>query len=60
MTKSGREDLRKYAPFNVERAPTGQFVPKGMIRNPIESYPDSKTKIREQKGGRGSRRGRGR
>jgi len=32
----GSEDLRKYGPFNVDRAPTGQFVPKGSINNPIQ------------------------
>lgn len=42
----GSEDLRQYGPFNVARAPTGQFVPKGSIKNPIEEFPESKTKVR--------------
>jgi hypothetical protein len=40
----GSEDLRKFGPFNVDRASTGQFVPKGSIDNPIDEYDDSKTK----------------
>ena len=40
------EDLRQLGPFNVDRAPTGQFVPKGSIAHPIEEYPDSKLKSR--------------
>ena len=40
------EDLRHLGPFNVDRAPTGQFVPKGSIAHPIEEYPDSKLKSR--------------
>ncbi len=52
--KDGSEDLRKYGPFNVDRAPTGQFVSKGAIDNPRDSYPDSKTKISRSKG-RGGR-----
>jgi hypothetical protein len=46
VTKSGEEDLRKYGPFNVDRAPTGQFVAKGSIKEPIEEFPDIETKIR--------------
>ena len=46
MNKDGSEDLRKYGPFNVDRAPTGQLVKKGSIDNPIDEYPDSKTKQR--------------
>jgi hypothetical protein len=42
--------LRKVGPFNVDRAPTGQFVSKGSINNPIDEYPDSKTKLRREKG----------
>lgn len=51
VNKDGSEDLRKYGPFNVDRAPTGQFVSKGALKNPIDKYPDSKTKIRREKGG---------
>ncbi len=50
ITKEGKEDLRQYGPFNVDRAPTGQFVPKGSMRHPLDSYPDSKTKIRMERG----------
>lgn len=42
----GTKDIRKYGPFNVDRAPTGQFVPKGSIAHPLEEYPESKTKAR--------------
>ena len=31
----GEEDKRKYGPFNVDRAPTGQFVTKSSIEHPI-------------------------
>jgi hypothetical protein len=48
--KNGAEDLRRYAPFNVDRAPTGQLVKKGSIDNPIQRYQDSKSKIRKEKG----------
>ena len=50
ISRDGTEDLRKYGPFNVDRTPTGQFVPKGSIKNTIDEYPDSKTKVRENKG----------
>ncbi|TNV83947.1 hypothetical protein FGO68_gene83 [Halteria grandinella] len=50
VNKDGTEDLRKYGPFNVDRAPTGKFVPKGSIRNPKDTYPDSKSKSRQQRG----------
>jgi hypothetical protein len=39
------EDLRKLGPFNVDRSPSGRLVPKGSIDNPIDRYPDSKTKL---------------
>lgn len=42
--------MRHYGPFNVDRASTGQLVPKGTIKDPIQRYPDSKSKIqREQR-----------
>lgn len=50
VNKDGTEDLRKFGPFNVDRAPTGQFVPKGSIQDPIDEYPESKTKTRQNKG----------
>eukprot|EP00347_Sterkiella_histriomuscorum_P011378 403372683 len=45
--KDGSIDLRQFGPFNVERAPTGQLVPKGTVKDPINQYPDSKTKYRQ-------------
>jgi len=33
--KDGSIDLRQFAPFNVDRAPTGQLVSKGAIKDPI-------------------------
>ena len=45
VNKDGSEDKRKYGPFNVDRAPTGQLVKKGSIDNPIDEYPESKTKL---------------
>ena len=53
----GHEDLRKYGPFNVDRAPSGQLVKKGSIDNPIDEYPESKTKLR-QSGNEGEMRNR--
>lgn len=44
--KDESEDRRTHGPYNVDRAPTGQFVAKGSIEHPIEEYPESKTKIR--------------
>jgi hypothetical protein len=44
------EDKRKYAPFNVDRAPTGQFVAKGSIENPIEEFSDVEAKMKQEKG----------
>jgi hypothetical protein len=41
--------LRHFAPFNVDRAPTGQLVKKGTVDDPIASYPDLDTKIRKEK-----------
>lgn len=41
--------MRHFAPFNVDRAPTGQLVKKGTVDNPIASYPDLDTKIRKEK-----------
>ncbi|CDW73788.1 UNKNOWN [Stylonychia lemnae] len=46
--KDGSIDLRSFGPFNVDRAPTGQLVPKGTLKNPIDKYPDSKTKFRKE------------
>ncbi len=40
--------MRHYAPYNVDRAPTGQLVAKGSIKDPIQQYPDSKTKIQRE------------
>lgn len=48
--RSGKDDMRKHGPFNVDRAPTGQLVPKGSIKNPIDRYPDSKPKLQRGKG----------
>jgi hypothetical protein len=45
--KDGSIDKRQFAPFNVDRAPTGQLVPKGSIKDPIQSYGDSKQKFRQ-------------
>lgn len=42
------EDLRHEGPFNVDRAPTGEFVPKGSIKSPINRYGDSKGRGRQQ------------
>lgn len=43
------EDFRHFGPFNVDRAPTGQFVPKGTIRQrgkwTENSWSESKIKI---------------
>lgn len=47
--RDGSIDKRQFAPFNVDRAPTGQLVAKGSVKNPIDSYADSKTKYREGK-----------
>ena len=41
--------MRHFAPFNVDRAPTGQLVKKGTVDNPIASYPDLDTKVRQEK-----------
>ena len=49
--KDGSEDLRKYGPFNVDRSPTGQFVSKGSIDNPIEEFSEPKEKLKEIKHG---------
>jgi hypothetical protein len=46
--KDGSIDLRKFGPFNVDRSPSGRLVSKGSIVHPIESYPDSKTKLRQE------------
>lgn len=51
ITKDGREDQRKNGPFNVDRAPTGQFVRKGQIDDPIDEYSDSKTKQTQEDAG---------
>lgn len=53
------EDLRSKGPFNVDRAPTGKFVKKGSINNPIDEYSDVETKLKEgEKGSGGGRQGR--
>ena len=47
-------------PFNVDRAPTGQFVSKGSIKNPIERFPSSEEKINLEEGGKQRKQQRGR
>ena len=39
--------MRQFGPFNVDRAPTGQLVPKGTVEDPVNKYPDSKTKYQK-------------
>lgn len=46
MNLDGSVDLRQFGPFNVERTERGQLAPPGTVKNPINKYPDSKTKYR--------------
>jgi len=55
LNRDGSIDRRHFGPFNVDRAPTGQFVSKGALKNPIEQYPDSKEKIRRETGNKKKR-----
>ena len=42
---ASKDDMRHFGPFNVDRAPTGQFAPKGSVDSRIQRFPDSKTKV---------------